>query len=526
MNLSKNILVMLLILILYSSIIYAETYQIKPSTECTPERTLLKISNSKGESTNAHGEVYNGAGNYPNAVCYMPQAFPQSETIHTCTANNANLLLKLSSTTNAHAEVKTGTLYTTNVCYRNLQCTSVKGNCDATTNGECAVRLSSETNAHISSCSDTNYPISVCCKSSTTTPAETSCNVDSDCQAGYACSQEKCKRTCSTRMDCGPLGQYLCRDGFCDTLRASDKPACLTNDQCEDWQICSSRTCAAKTCNSNDECTGGECDSGTNTCKPKDSGTPGDDVYGGYPTDSTGKNCVFQKDCDNGNICSPETGKCAPSECSEDTDCTTTGETCAKYEKDRGLCLDCSKDTDGDRVNDCDDICPKVPAIGNTESECESNIPSCESLGGVDCTGETSSCLAEEYTTTRSIKCCKPNANDPTEPVCNPGGQYVSSLGTVVSFQKSPCIDEDGDGLGTITVKPIKQDGSTLSIPDLGTLGITAINSNIDGTYTEECTTLPSNYNGPETPFYTYISIFLTLVILGMFYMTRLNRKL
>ncbi|MEK6955440.1 MAG: hypothetical protein AABW52_02160 [Nanoarchaeota archaeon] len=511
----------LFLLVILSFSAYAEVFSIVPSTECIPQRTLFKISNSAGTSTNAHAEVFNGQGNYPNAVCYMPENFPQSDTIHTCYSNDAIPVLKLSAETNAHAETGTLNSYTTKVCYRNMQCTSVNGNCNTATNGECVVRLSSETNAHLSSCSDTNYPVSICCKSSVITPTETTCDANDDCQEGYGCSQGKCKRTCNRLQDCGPLGQYLCRSGFCDSVRAGDlNNACVADSQCQDWQRCSSGNCAPKTCDSDEQCNSGQCNQETHECKTKDSEPPVDD---GDSSDGVGRSCILQEDCDNGNICSPETGKCERTECSEDSECTTTGETCAKYGNEQGLCLDCSKDSDGDKVNDCNDFCPRVR--GNTRSECESNIPSCESLGGVDCTGGT--CLSDEYTTTRSITCCKPNANNPTEAVCNPGGQYVSALGTVVSFQKSPCIDEDGDGLGTVTVTPMKQvsGGGTVKLDDNDAITL-GVGLQSDGTYVEECTTLPRDYNGPETPFYTYISIFLTLVILGMFYMSRLNRKL
>ena len=81
--------------------------------------------------------------------------------VHTCSGNNN--VLKLSDSTNAHAEIPTGTAYSTDVCYGYLIC-EAKESCAV--DEECVVTLSSDTNAHLATCSSSNaYDTKICCVS-------------------------------------------------------------------------------------------------------------------------------------------------------------------------------------------------------------------------------------------------------------------------------------------------------------------------------------------------------------------------
>lgn len=138
------------------------------------EGIILKISSS----TNAHGEMFNGSGNYNIGIRYnetFGHIYPRLNLIailsfnptypHTiCTGTNK--ILRLSGDTNAHAEspAKTTAGYR-DICYGQLQCRYSTGNCLA--NEKCVVTLSSDTNAHIAECSATgSYSNKICCKES------------------------------------------------------------------------------------------------------------------------------------------------------------------------------------------------------------------------------------------------------------------------------------------------------------------------------------------------------------------------
>ncbi|PIN77519.1 hypothetical protein COV15_01875 [Candidatus Woesearchaeota archaeon CG10_big_fil_rev_8_21_14_0_10_34_12] len=121
---------------------------------------IMKLSST----TNAHGEIYSST-NYNIGICYdaIFGSVYTGANPHTC--SGTNLVLKLSSTTNAHAEIPSLTNYNTNVCYGNLVCT-LRDSCQS---GETLVAsLSSNTNAHLSSTS--SYPAKICCSTSGTTP--------------------------------------------------------------------------------------------------------------------------------------------------------------------------------------------------------------------------------------------------------------------------------------------------------------------------------------------------------------------
>ncbi|MBU2104762.1 MAG: hypothetical protein KKF67_03235 [Nanoarchaeota archaeon] len=146
------ILCLLLLVIFISADVYAV---------CNENQRILRLSSE----SNAHGEVYNGAGNYPIEICYN-EIFGKNYTEadpHLCGVVEENKVLGLSASTNAHAQIPTLTNYTSNVCYGDLICRSAT-TCD--TGESCVVTLSSSTNAHLATCNSlNNYSIKICCKS-------------------------------------------------------------------------------------------------------------------------------------------------------------------------------------------------------------------------------------------------------------------------------------------------------------------------------------------------------------------------
>jgi PKD repeat protein len=150
-----------LVMLILAGIFLVSGVYAAPITCSDPSQVMFRLS----AETNAHGEIYNGAGNYNVEVCYDDFFAPAygGATPHQC--SGSNILLKLSSNTNAHAEGPSGTNYNTNVCYGDLSCSLIPtGNSCGATETTIAY-LSSQTNAHIS-LTDNSYPYKLCCSSS------------------------------------------------------------------------------------------------------------------------------------------------------------------------------------------------------------------------------------------------------------------------------------------------------------------------------------------------------------------------
>ncbi|MDP3917443.1 MAG: hypothetical protein Q8Q42_04125 [Nanoarchaeota archaeon] len=129
---------------------------IEAGTMCADNQIILRLSSP----TNAHGEVWNGAGGYTTEICY-DRIFgaPAVNTDRTCQSLNTNKVVGLSASTNAHAEDPSLSNYPINVCYGDLSCTARTGSCVG--NESLVVSLSANTNAHLSNSS--SYPVSICC---------------------------------------------------------------------------------------------------------------------------------------------------------------------------------------------------------------------------------------------------------------------------------------------------------------------------------------------------------------------------
>src|SRR3989344_1346558 len=113
---------------------------------CDDSQIIIKLSSED----NAHAELYNGTGSYDFDICY-DELFGISYTggnEHICNGNN--LVLKLYSETNSHAEDPIRSNYNVNVCFGDLTGCDLMTAEKLTPEGKCEiVSLSSVTNAHL-----------------------------------------------------------------------------------------------------------------------------------------------------------------------------------------------------------------------------------------------------------------------------------------------------------------------------------------------------------------------------------------
>ena len=129
-----------------------------PPESCPDNQTILRLSSE----TNAHGEVWNGTGNYPVKICY-DEIFDGQIGSGDRTCSGTNKIIGLSAETNAHGEIPSLSNYATEVCYGDLECSSTTSSCESLGAGyKLIVSLSSDTNAHLSNSS--NYPVKICCR--------------------------------------------------------------------------------------------------------------------------------------------------------------------------------------------------------------------------------------------------------------------------------------------------------------------------------------------------------------------------
>ena len=129
------------------------------------ERSACSETNGKyvvlglSSETNAHAQDALMESNYPWVLCCN---FGTGEVMnHICDATSSNIILRLFSKTNAHAEApdKSPLIYGWNICYGNLNCSSTTETCPI--GKQEILSLSSQTNAHVGDIGD--YPIKICC---------------------------------------------------------------------------------------------------------------------------------------------------------------------------------------------------------------------------------------------------------------------------------------------------------------------------------------------------------------------------
>src|SRR3989344_1621434 len=152
----KKLVIFLLafsLLVFVSSGIFALSCSVKKEIDCAPSSNiLLRLS----DATNAHGAERDSTSPlYGYTICCN---VPVSDT---CSADGPdadaepdNKIIGLSSSTNAHGEIPSGGIYTTNICYGDLSCISTSNYCGGvSTEAEDypipILSLSALTNAHI-----------------------------------------------------------------------------------------------------------------------------------------------------------------------------------------------------------------------------------------------------------------------------------------------------------------------------------------------------------------------------------------
>ncbi|MDO8556438.1 MAG: hypothetical protein Q7R96_04680, partial [Nanoarchaeota archaeon] len=269
-----NKTILLSILVIISSLqVTASTATITASTCPGGSDTLLKISSL----TNAHAELYN-QNNYAYNVC-SPFTLPGAT--RTCDGNNQ--IITLSGITNAHV----GNNYNTPVCYGNLAC-SIETGTTCPSSDTCLFSISALTNAHVAQCGF--YNNQVCCSSATGTTD----NYPTD--------------PCSTQTIGDQCGTPAC---------PSNSPTCGSN--CNNGIINSGETCATCYADAGCDlgticCTNGNAASCTNSCTTP---APGPGCKPGLQKNSQGV-CVCNPIDDN--ICLTGT----TCDTNEDPDCTET----------------------------------------------------------------------------------------------------------------------------------------------------------------------------------------------------------
>ena len=130
-------------LIFFSSAIFAQSCSIIAKTDSAYDanKVLMGVSGL----TNAHGELSTQT-NYGYVI--------QCDFAGSTSCDGSNKVLRLSADTNAHAEVPSGTVYTTtDICYGDLSCVSTTGSCPVENPIE-VFSLSDTTNAHIGAFGD------------------------------------------------------------------------------------------------------------------------------------------------------------------------------------------------------------------------------------------------------------------------------------------------------------------------------------------------------------------------------------
>jgi len=144
-------------------------------------QVIMRLSST----TNAHGEFWNGRGLYPVTIRY-DDIFGIKYTgadPYVCkpVPGGNNQVLRLSDTTNAHAAIPHGGGPPPgyfDLCYGDLRCGGTTSNCDKISgegiplgSAKFVVALSNMDNAHLSNTSNYYYPIKICCYSNFTAPS-------------------------------------------------------------------------------------------------------------------------------------------------------------------------------------------------------------------------------------------------------------------------------------------------------------------------------------------------------------------
>ncbi len=453
--------------ILLSSFISATTCSI--TTSCPEANRVMRLSSS----TNAHGALWN-QGTYTYYLCCVGMTYysaADNASMHTCSpaSNPTNKILKLSATTNAHAQTQNEPGYSTNVCFGKFMCTSVTTTSCPSNYPIQVLSLSANTNAHLAQFSST-YGTKICCNDSSVAVCGNSIVEDGencDCGAsGSPCTSTQLRgQTCvglgfnGGNLRCNPPGVSGC--GY-DTSQCCNNQCTPGATRCSGNNV---QTCVSGSngcynwgtptaCLSGQTCSGGACVCVPTTCSAlgRNCGTVSDGCGGTL-------NCGT---CDDGNPCTTDicnSGTCANilinncctsnSQCNDNKVCTgpdtcnLATNTCSNPALSCGINNDgcCPLGCDIGDDNDCT-ICTRDSHCTNSPGQC--NPGRCVSGS---CTYPALSCGIN------NDGCCPQGCNAVNDNDC------TATCGNGVRESGEQC---DGTALGGATCASLMGAGYTL----------------------------------------------------------------
>ncbi len=439
---------------------------------CSGE-VILRMSGSNNAHAELSSQPYSYGVNYPYAVCCKGNNLDFD-----CSGNN--VVLKLSATTNAHVEQPGGS-YPVDLC--------LDTNCEISDTGSTynsiLLSMSSTTNAHVGG--KNSYSRKLYCDIE-----EVVC-IDADGDGVTTCENDCDDNDGSIN----PGVEESVEAGNCDDGKDNDCDGRIdspTYDGCpvpECESISDSTECRSigdgTSCYyTNEECK--NCPSSPN-------------ILDCYNVDNEG-NCLNNPcglNCQWDDITNPQNPICEPVIIpEEDTDQIPDSEDNCRYVNNQdqtdsdGDCPGGPYSSDPECGDACDDDCGTYAQnCPNDPDYVDDTTNSCELQGGTICSS-TQECLwGQEVTSSDSSKCCLYGA-------C---GFIQISLSGDASYlvEESECRDPNKDGIGKKLVSKI-------------------VGGNIESQYEEDCTILPSSQ---KVPFYTGLSVLLTLLILSVFYIRR-----
>ena len=185
---------------------------------------IMKLYDNGGTNTNTHAEFWNGIGGYTTEICFNNIFGYPFTGANPHNPNGENRVIRLSASTNAHAEIPSGnTQGYLLVYYGDLYCAVFSNVCPS--DKKEIVRLSANTNAHLG-LENTNYNnVIICCRTSTAPPPPHCTNGVQDTALG------------ETGVDCG--GSCLPCSSICGN------GALESGEQCDDGNIVSGDGCSS-----------------------------------------------------------------------------------------------------------------------------------------------------------------------------------------------------------------------------------------------------------------------------------------
>ena len=273
-------------------------------------------------------------------------------------------------------------------------------------------------------------------------------------------------------------GVANCADGDCatDPSCTGQQPAeeqqtpCTADDECSNGETCTNGFCSTLSI------LGGTCTGQGGTICDNECGDYSSILEGTTDVEPTQVCCTGTIDPITNEALGPNCGPPSP----------TMG-TCAGYDDLGAGTISCTGICTGQGTQDLEELLQQSPEI---EGEL------------IDAPGEEN-------------KCCV--GTEPTETLCQTQ-DFIPALGSSVTVTRTTCIDEDGDGEGYSIVTVTSGD----PVEYFTAIGIPQENLEADESYHETCTKLPKgNKPGQVIPFFDYLSLFFTSLILFVYYYRR-----